>query len=101
MAKLVIDHDEAKCANLLHGNCQYIIVVLNPSETKHGMYKIVVSHSQNNHAMVLEATPHIDSVNNKEFKYFKFDLFGDDAANVTIEISPLHGDCDLYVSRKL
>lgn len=65
------------------------------------MYKIVVSHSQNNHAMLSESTPHIDSVDNKAFKYFKFDLLEEDAANVTIELSPLHGDCDLYVSRTL
>ena len=44
-AKLVLDHDEDKCANLLHGNCNYIVVVLNPSTTKGGLYKLMVSHS--------------------------------------------------------
>ena len=96
----MIDHDEDKCANLLHGNCKYIIVVLNPSDRKSGLYKIVVSHSQNNHAMLQEANPHIDSVELEELKYFKFTLSEEEEniSNVTIEINPLHGDSDLYVS---
>lgn len=37
----------------------------------------------------------------KSYKYFKFTLMEDDSKlqNVTFEISPLHGDCDLLISR--
>ena len=37
----------------------------------------------------------------KSYKYFKFTLLEDDSKleNVTFEISPLHGDCDLLISR--
>jgi hypothetical protein len=42
-----------------------------------------------------------DSVNIKSYKYYKFTLLEDDSKleNVTFEISPLHGDCDLLISR--
>jgi hypothetical protein len=45
----------------------------------------------------------MDSVNMKTYKYYKFTLLEDDSKleNVTFEISPIHGDCDLLVSRNM
>ncbi len=42
------------------------------------------------------------SVEHKKFKYFKFTLIEKDEShinNVTFELSPMHGDCDIVLSR--
>ena len=63
-------------------------------------YKLTASHSQNNHELLLEGHQNIESVEIRTYKYFKFTLMEDDSKieNVTFEISPLHGDCDLIIS---
>jgi hypothetical protein len=51
--------------------------------------------------MLQEATPHIDSVEMHGYKYYKFTLLesnDENIQNVTFELTPLHGDCDLYLS---
>ena len=82
------------------GQCTYVIVVINPYSDKRAMYKIVATHSQNNHAMLQENTPLIGSVDFKTYKYYKFNLIEDDSQilNVTFEISPIHGDSDIFIS---
>ena len=37
----------------------------------------------------------------QEYKYFKFTLLDEPVAiaNITFEITPLHGDADLFISR--
>jgi hypothetical protein len=55
-----------------------------------------------NHALLQESSQHLDSVNIKSYKYFKFTLLEKNESklnNVTFEISPLHGDCDIMISR--
>ena len=73
------------------------------SERQHWVrYKIVASHSQNNHILLQEGQPQIFSVELRKYKYFKFTLMESDESkieNVTFELSPLHGDCDLVLSR--
>ena len=99
---MVIDHDEAKCEHMLHNECVYVIAVINNGgPDRRALYKLTAQHSQNNHALLQEGTPHIDSVENKKLKYYKFTLMEDNdkISNVTFEISPLHGDADLYISR--
>jgi hypothetical protein len=98
--RLVLDHDEAKFAALAQP-CTYVIVVINPSADQRALYKLTTAHTQNNHLLVQEGTPHIDSVEIRTYKYFKFTLLEDSANidNVTIEVAPLHGDSDLFVSR--
>ncbi len=53
--RLVLDHDEAKCEKYLHGHCTYVVAVVNTggSERQHwARYKIMASHSQNNHILL-------------------------------------------------
>jgi hypothetical protein len=102
--RLVLDHDESKCEKQLEGHCTYVIAVINTGEQrKNGVrYKIVASHSQNNHITLQEGQSEVFSVDNKKYKYFKFTLLESDDAhitNITFEVSPLHGDCDLVLTR--
>jgi len=50
--------------------------------------------------MLQENTPLIGSVDFKTYKYYKFNLIEDDSQilNVTFEISPIHGDSDIFIS---
>ena len=99
--KLIIDHDEQACNPSEH-DCVYVIAVFNVGSNSSLRYKIQASHNQNNHILLQERTPRIDSVGLKGFKYYKFTLPAQDqqnVSNVSIEINPLHGDADLIVSR--
>lgn len=98
--KLIIDHDENACNPSEH-DCVYVIAVFNTGSNSSLRYKIEASHNQNNHIMLQERTPRIDSVNIKGYKYYKFTVPVQDQniSNVSIEINPLHGDSDLIVSR--
>ena len=98
--KLIIDHDEEACNPSEH-DCVYVIAVFNTGSNSSLRYKIEASHNQNNHIMLQERTPRIDSVNIKGYKYYKFTVPVQDQniSNVSIEINPLHGDSDLIVSR--
>jgi hypothetical protein len=80
-----------------------VFAVINSQEGAHTLYKLTAMHSQNNHQLLQEGTPLIDTVDMHRYKYYKFTLPDEEGAsstilNVTFEISPLHGDCDLYAS---
>lgn len=52
--------------------------------------------------MLQESYPYIDSIDLRTFKYYKFNVVDDTkVTNVTFEITPYHGDCDLFVSRSV
>lgn len=75
MMKIVIDHDEAQCQELFNGTeCYYIIAVWNNNGNSSLRYKIEVSHNQNNHILLQERTPKIDSVDLEGYKYYKFTI---------------------------
>lgn len=69
LQKLVIDHDESMCENMLHGECVYVIAVANNNgivgnantsgnQTRwNGIrYKLQATHTQNNHEILSEGT---------------------------------------------
>lgn len=93
-----MDHNETRCSDEFNGDCHYAIVVVNNNNKSLG-YELTISHSQNNHIQLQEGTPYIDSVDLNRFKYYKFSILDSDIQNVSISLTPMHGDSDLYVSR--
>ena len=94
VVKAVVDHDESKCRE----RCEYEVTVRNPGRQK-ALYKLVASHSQNNHIVLQESVPHTDTVELRQYKYFKFSVFEKIVKVLLFEMTPLHGDADLFVSR--
>lgn len=78
-----------------------MVAVINSKDESRALYKLIAAHQQNNHALLQEGAPHFDSVDIHTYKYFKFTLMDQpsDLINVTFEIAPLHGDCDLFISK--
>eukprot|EP00347_Sterkiella_histriomuscorum_P020253 403338511 len=101
---LVIDHDAKQCQDLFNGiECYYVVYIVNPEDTW-CRYKLEVSHNQNNHLLLQERTPKIDSVPYHTYKYYKFTILDLDKSNITnvsFEINPLHGDADIIVARNI
>lgn len=99
MLKLVIDHKEILCDEDSEGeNCHYVIAVVNPYEHKVS-YKIVVTNMQNNHKLLQESVPIVDSVEMKEYQYYKFSLLDDsDVNSIDFRLNKLHGNSDVFIS---
>jgi len=103
---LKIDHNETECSKLKE--CWYVIAVAheegqddNNGRRHHGtLYQITPTHFQNNHIILQENKPYSDSCGNHEFKYYKFTLVDSrDFVALRVQLTPIHGDPDLYMSR--
>eukprot|EP00347_Sterkiella_histriomuscorum_P007205 403349857 len=101
MQKIVIDHKEEYCDVKLEGeDCYYQLIVYNPQYLSQKLtYKLVASHTQNNHKILQESHPTVDSVEINEYQYYQFSLLDDKGvSSVQISLTQLHGNSDLYVT---
>jgi hypothetical protein len=100
---LTVSHDESKCSSLRHdgGSCYYLVVIINQSDEQE-QYQITPYHSQVNHIILSEGQSQIDSLKAYASKYYKFTInqIGSNQINsVSFDLTPIHGDPDIMVSR--
>lgn len=99
---LEYEHSETECAKHKNG-CYYTVVVvgMNEGDNNYTKYELQVTHSQQNYMILQESTQLSDFIHTGSYKYYKFSLAESEGVkNVTFIMTTLHGDADLFISRK-
>jgi len=81
-------------------SCVYVVGVigLSPAQTH---YSVMVKAQHEEEPIVLrEGTATTDEIKEATPKYFMFSIFDPNVIKVTIQLTTIHGDPDLFVSRK-
>jgi hypothetical protein len=74
--------------------------VINTNLEGNGNIEITATHSISNHILLHEDHAIIDYVEHDSYKYFKFVVTDMTNINsVVFDVSPIHGDCDIFISR--
>jgi len=101
LRELQIDHKEDECQREFKGNCYYLIGVIN-EDSENAQFTFAATHTQNNHKPIQENRPYPDSVGIQKYKYYSFYMGGDDNANeINFEMTGLHGDADIFISKSM
>ena len=80
-------------------SCMYNIGVMGTSPGK-SHYGVTVRHQEGHHQLLAEGRTVESSLTQGQYEYYKISIHDDTVTSLTIQLLTVHGDPDMFVSKK-